>query len=66
LPINILGALATKEMQRHDEPQIHNSLVHAINKGQRMLSEKEKGQIIAVKRPSGKAPKHRRCGATSQ
>jgi hypothetical protein len=49
-----------------DEPQMHNSLVHAINKGQRMLSEKEKGQTIAVKRPSGKAPKHRRCGATSQ
>jgi hypothetical protein len=35
-------------------------------RGNGCYPKKEKGQTIAVKRPSGKAPKHRRCGATSQ
>jgi hypothetical protein len=50
-----------------EEPQLYNSLVHPIQKRDDICYfKKEKEQTIAINRPSGKAPKHKRHHAISQ
>jgi hypothetical protein len=63
---NSMGFAARNVENMMDESQLHNSLVHPTqNKDNRCYSKRRRNRL-AINRPSGKAPRHKRHHATSQ